>query len=66
MPGLGPAAEPLLFRQKWPKPLTPSLAKFLGRTQDREERTNLLRSDKGPQIKEGVRPEGQPAGVLEN
>ena len=23
MPGFGPAAEPLFFREKWPKPLTP-------------------------------------------
>ncbi len=27
MPGFGPAAEVLLFRQKDPKPLTPSLAR---------------------------------------
>ena len=30
-PGFGPAAEPLLFRQKWPKPLTPRLASWEGR-----------------------------------
>jgi hypothetical protein len=26
MPDFGPAADPLLFRQKWTKPLTPSPA----------------------------------------
>ena len=29
--GFVPAAEPLLFRQKWPKPLTPRLALLEGR-----------------------------------
>jgi hypothetical protein len=49
MPGFGPAAEALLFRQKAPKPLTPSLALLEGRTQD-GERTNSLRSDKARQL----------------
>ena len=30
LPGFAPAGEPLLFRQKWPKPLTPSLATLDG------------------------------------
>ncbi len=30
MPGFGPAAEPLLFRQKEPKPVTPRLASIRG------------------------------------
>ncbi|GJL59787.1 MAG: hypothetical protein NPIRA03_26440 [Nitrospirales bacterium] len=75
MPGFGPAAEgkafgvsspndePLLFRQKWPKPLTLRLAFLEGRD------ANFLKS--GPTrmaqtraaTDKSVPPWGQPAGV---
>jgi len=46
-PRFGPAAEPLLFRLKWPKPLTPRLASL--------ERTdaNLRRADQLAPLKQG-------------
>ena len=50
MPGVGPAAEPLLFRQKWPKPLTPRLASL--RAEGRQSlgrRTNSPGSNKARQ-----------------
>jgi len=46
VPGFVPAAEPLLFRQKWPKPVTPRLASCRGRTPVLGGRTNSLRSNK--------------------
>ncbi len=46
MPGFGPAAEILLFRQKDPKPLTPRPAILDGRDASFKRRTNSLRSHK--------------------
>ncbi|MEO8326744.1 MAG: hypothetical protein ABI618_12890, partial [Nitrospirota bacterium] len=40
------AAEPLLFRQKWPKPVTPRPASSDGTDAERGERANSQGSDK--------------------
>ncbi len=48
MPGFGPAAEPLLFRKKWPKPMTPCLA-----TSNRAD-VNLRRADQLARLKQGL------------
>jgi len=63
MPGFGPAAEILLFRQKDPKPLTPSSAppdcadvNHIG------GRTNSQGSNKARQ-NQCVRPQNRTAGV---
>ncbi|MCB9775922.1 MAG: hypothetical protein H6750_16575 [Nitrospiraceae bacterium] len=50
LPGVGPAADPLLFRQKWAKPVTPRLASCRGRTPVLGGRTNSLRSNKARQL----------------
>ncbi|HNP31081.1 MAG TPA: hypothetical protein PKK23_18695, partial [Nitrospirales bacterium] len=50
----------LLFRQKWPKPLTPRLASFEGRDANFEERPNSQGSDTVRNGKE--RPSLGPAG----
>ncbi len=56
LPGFGPAAEPLLFRQKWPKPMTPSLA-TLDRADERSRRAaQLAPLEQGLPIVESVRP----------
>ncbi len=62
LPGFGPAAEVLLFRQKDPKPLTPSLAGLHG-TNARGRASQLATLKQGPQKIKSVRPWGQPAGV---
>jgi len=61
-PGFGPAAEALLFRQKDPKPLRPSLASFDGGGAAEGECPNSLRSNKGHQDK-APSPPGQSAGL---
>jgi len=49
LPGYGPAAEINLYRQKDPKPMTPSQADLMERTPE-GERANSLRSNKARQI----------------
>jgi len=49
MPGFGPAAEVLFFREKDPKPLTPSPASADGTDAGYGRRTNSLRSNKARQ-----------------
>ena len=63
VPGFGPAAEPLLFRRKWPKPLTPRLASLKRRAANPEKADQLARLTQGPQAEKSVPPLGQPAGV---
>jgi hypothetical protein len=49
-PGFGPAAEPLLFRRKWPKPFSPRSA-TLGRADVGPQRAaQLVRLRQGPPI----------------
>jgi hypothetical protein len=63
MPGLGPAAEVLLFRQKWPKPMTPRLALLEGRDA-KDTKSGPTRSAQTRAAKCEERPSwGQPAGV---
>jgi hypothetical protein len=62
LPGLGPAAEALLFRQKDPKPLTPCSAESEG-TAARGRADQLAALRQGPQEQKSVRPRGRPAGV---
>src|SRR5680860_1082538 len=63
MPGFGPAAEPLLFRQKDPKPLTPRLAHQSGGTPTLRRAAQLAGLRHGPLDAKSVPPVGQPAGV---
>jgi hypothetical protein len=71
MPGFAPAGEVLLFRQKDPKPLTPSLAS-LGRKAANFRRADQLAElvlslveglKQGPPTYQSVLSMGQPAGV---
>ena len=62
MPGFGPAAELLLFRQKDRKPLTPSSASSM-RTDAVERAAQLAVLKQGPLEDKSVRPWGQTAGV---
>ncbi len=62
MPGFGPAAEVILFRQKDPKPLTPRLARSDGNDADLGRADQLATLKQGPPAK-GVLPLGQTAGV---
>jgi len=63
LPGFAPAGEALLFRQNFPKPLTPRLASF-ERTDASLRRADQLASlTQGPPADESVPPLGQPAGV---
>jgi hypothetical protein len=63
MPGFGPAAEPLFFREKWPKPMTPRPA--LGERADAslKRAVQLAGLKQGPPAEESVPPLVQPAGV---
>ncbi|WP_443147675.1 hypothetical protein [Nitrospira sp.] len=63
MPGFAPAGEPLFFREKWPKPLTPRLA--LGERTDAnlKRAVQLAGLKQGPPAEESVPPLGQPTGV---
>jgi len=62
MPGFGPAAELLFFREKDPKPLTPSSA-----TPDWSDTwmraRQLATLKQGPPIYQSVRPQSRTAGV---
>ena len=62
LPGFGPAAEVLLFRQKDPKPLTPCSADEDG-TDARGRADQLAALRQGPQDHRIVRPRGGTAGV---
>ncbi len=71
MPVLGPAAEPLLFRQKEPKPLTPRPASFT-EMDPRHGRASQLAAPvlrfleglkQGSLAHASVHPEGRAAGV---
>ncbi len=63
MPGFGPAAEVLFFREKDPKPLTPRPAS-LNETDARFGRADQLAAlRQGPPVYEGVLTEGRAAGV---
>ncbi|WP_447964223.1 hypothetical protein [Nitrospira sp. Ecomares 2.1] len=48
MPSFVPAAEPLLFRQKWPKPVTPRQASLDGTD------ANLRGADQLAALKQGL------------
>ena len=57
MPGVGPAAEPLLFRQKLPKPLTPRLGTWKRRDANtlksgptRQAQTGSARCEERPSL----------------
>jgi hypothetical protein len=63
MPGFGPAAEVILFRQKDPKPLTPRPVS-LDETDARLRRADQLTAfTQGPPFDKSIRPEGRAAGV---
>jgi hypothetical protein len=74
MPGVAPAGEvkefgvspssdePLLFRQKWPKPLTPRLALLEGRDANLRRAAQLAGLRQGPLNAKSAPPLGQPAG----
>ena len=53
MPGFGPAAEPLLFRRTWPKPLTPCLASVNRRDANPEKADQLAELVLSPEPVEG-------------
>jgi hypothetical protein len=63
LPGFGPAAEPLLFRQKWPKPLTPRPVSLDWTDAKHEKAGQLAALRQGPLIDKSVRPWGLAAGV---
>jgi hypothetical protein len=46
--GFPPAVEPLLFRQKWPKPVTPRLASKEGRDANLRRAAQLAGLKQGP------------------
>jgi len=56
VPGFGPAAEVLLFRQKDPKPLTPRSASLEGTDAGYGGRSNSLRSNKARRIQRASDP----------
>jgi len=61
-PGVGPAAEVLLFRQKDPKPCSPSLATSHRADAGDGGAAQLARLKQGPPMDLSVSPVGQPAG----
>ena len=63
MPGFVPAAEPLLFRQKWPKPLTPRLASLKRRDANSLKSGPTRRAQTRSATDKSVPPGSQPAGV---
>ncbi len=63
LPGFAPAGEALLFRQKDPKPLTPSLAILDGTDANLLSARQLAALKQGTRNERSVRPRGQPAGV---
>ena len=63
LPGFGPAAEALLFRQKDPKPLTPRLASWERTDANLRRAGQLAPLKQDPPMDESVPPLGQTAGV---
>ena len=63
MPGFGPAAELLLFRQKDPKPLTPRPVTLEWSDANHRRAGQLAALKQGPPIDEGVPPRRRAAGV---
>jgi hypothetical protein len=71
LPGFGPAAEALFFREKDPKPSTPSLATPLGSDPNLWSADQLAEPvlslaeglKQGPRNNTSIRPKGQSAGV---
>ena len=63
LPVLGPAAEPLLFRQKEPKPLTPRPAPRNEMDASHRRASQLAALKQGSPGHESVHPEGRAAGV---
>jgi len=63
LPGFGPAAEPLLFRQKQPKPLMPRLASFNEMDANHGRASQLAALKQGSPTDESVHSEGRTAGV---
>jgi hypothetical protein len=63
MPGFGPAAEVLLFRQKDPKPLTPLPASTDEASAGYGRAGQLAVLTQGPPVHESVHPCGRAAGV---
>ena len=56
LPGFVPAAEPLLFRQKWPKPVTPRLVSCGRRDASLRRADQLATLIQGPPGNESVPP----------
>ncbi len=56
MPSLGPAADPLLIRQKWTKPLTPRPAISEGTDAGYRRTDQLATLTQGPQDDRSVHP----------
>jgi len=63
MPGFGPAADPLLFRQKLAKPLTPKLATLEVSNANLRSADQLALLKQDPRHDTSVRHRGQSAGV---
>jgi hypothetical protein len=63
VPGFGPAAEVLLFRQKAPKPLTPHPFLSNWTAAKPGKAGQLARLRQGPPLEEGVQPWKRAAGV---
>ncbi len=63
MPGLVPADEPLWFRPKWPKPLTPKLATSGVSNAALWSADQLAALKQGPRQDTSNRQRGQSAGV---
>ena len=63
MPGFVPAADPLLFRQKWPKPLSPRPATLDGMDANLGRADQLATLRQGPPGGTSVHPEARTAGV---
>ncbi len=63
MPGFGPTADPLLFRQKWTKPLTPRSVSSEEADASHGRAGQLAVLKQGPPRYKSVRPGGRAAGV---
>ncbi len=63
LPGFGPAAEPLSFRQKQPKPLTPRSASLHEMNARHGKVSQLAALKQGSPAHESVHSEGRAAGV---
>jgi hypothetical protein len=62
LPGLGPAAEALLFWQKDPKPFPPRSAQFHRADANNGEAAQLAGLKQGPPLDLSVSPIGRPEG----